>query len=235
MKLHRGFLPLVGLIAVGDCAAAQGSAVSALAGKADLTPENLIRSFAGFTFELSAQPQAAETFLQRKRGDCDDFASLAGRLLTARGYQTKLVAVMLERQTHVVCYVREAHGYLDFNHRSNAQPIIACDGSLEDIAQKVARDFRSQWQTASEFRYNGTSPVYLEIVFPPAAASNRDVATVAPRGRIRHGTKDVVSPLPISAAPISLETSARPETTGSPGGIANEQNSGTHPGEMPGK
>lgn len=180
MKLHRGFLALVGLIAAGGCAAAKAGALSALTGKVDLTPENLIRSFAGFTFELSAQPQDAATFLQRKRGDCDDFASLASRLLTARGYKTKLVAVMLEQQTHVVCYVSEARGFLDFNHRADAQPIIASDGSLEDIAQKIASDFRSRWQTASEFRYENKSPVYLEIVFPAAAASNNEVAAVIP-------------------------------------------------------
>ena len=175
----------MGLIALGFCASAHPGALSALAGKTDLTPEILIRSVAGFTFELSAQPQDAETFLQRKRGDCDDFASLASRLLTDRGYKTRLVAVMLEQQTHVVCYVEEAHGFLDFNHRTDAQPIIKSDGSLEDIAQKVAGDFRSRWQTASEFRYENKLPVYVEVVFPPAM-----VPPVAKLNRL--GTNDVV-------------------------------------------
>lgn len=168
MKLPRSFLTLASLVATGLCASAHVSALSALAGKTELTPETLIRSVAGFTFELSAQPQDAETFLQRKRGDCDDFASLASRLLTDRGYKIKLVAVMMEQQTHVVCYVEEAHGFLDFNHRADAQPIIKSEGSLEDIAQKVAGDFRSRWLTASEFRYENKLPVYLETVFPPA-------------------------------------------------------------------
>ena len=180
-----GFLALAGLTATGFCAPAHAGTVSDLAGKTDLTPENLIRSFAGFTFELSAQPQDAEAFLQRKRGDCDDFASLASRLLTDHGYKIKLVAVMMERQTHVVCYVEEAHGFLDFNHRADADPIIKSDGSLEDIAQKVGGDFRSRWQTASEFRYENKLPVYLEIVFRPA--------TVPPVAKQkRHGTNDVV-------------------------------------------
>ena len=180
MKLHRSFLALVCLITTVFCTAAHAGAVSTLAGQADLTPENFIRSFAGFTFELNAQPQDAETFLQRKRGDCDDFASLASRLLTDRGYRTKLVVVMMEQQTHVVCYVKEAHGFLDFNHRSDAHPIIESDGSLEDIARKVAGDFRSRWQTASEVRYENKSPVYLETVFPSAAASHKRVAGITP-------------------------------------------------------
>jgi hypothetical protein len=168
MKSHRSVLPLACLIATAFCAGAQGGAVDALAGQMDLTPENLIRACAGFTLELSAQPQDAETFLRRKRGDCDDFASLAGRLLADRGYKTKLVVVMMEQQTHVVCYVKEAHGFLDFNHRSDAHPIVASDDSLEEIAQKVAGDFRQRWLTASEFRYEDKSPVCLETVFPAA-------------------------------------------------------------------
>lgn len=194
MELNRSLPALACLIATGFCAGAQGGAASALAKQMDLTPENLIRAFAGFTFELSAQPQDAETFLQRKRGDCDDFASLASRLLTDRGYKTKLVVVLMEEQTHVVCYVREAHGFLDFNHRSDAHPIIACDDSLEEIAQKVAGDFRGRWLTASEFRYENKSSVCLETVFPPAAVSpaaeqNRD------------GTNDVVSLGQVSSIP----------------------------------
>jgi len=185
MKLHRNLLALVCLTAPGFCAGAYAGALDALAGQKDLTPENLIRSFAGFTYELNAEPQDAETFLQRKRGDCDDFANLASRLLTDRGYKTRLVAVMLEHQTHVVCYVEEGRGFLDFNHRADAQPIIKSDGSLEDIAQKVAGDFRSHWRTASEIRYTNKVPVYLEIVFAPA------MVTPAARQK-RHGTNDVV-------------------------------------------
>jgi hypothetical protein len=180
MKSHGIFLALIWLIATGFCASAHAGALSTLADQKDLTPENLIRAFAGFTFELSAQPQDAETFLQRKRGDCDDFASLASRLLTDRGYKTKLVMVMMERQAHVVCFVKEAHGFLDFNHRSDAHPIIESDGSLEEIAQKVAGDFRGRWLTASEFKYENKLPVYLETVFPPAAASNKERAVVTP-------------------------------------------------------
>ena len=168
MKLSLTLLALVA--ATGLAVVAQPAGLSALEKQKDLTPEGLIRSFAGFAFELNAQRQDAETFLRRQRGDCDDFASLASQLLTKRGYKTKLVVVMMEQQTHVVCYVQEAHGFLDFNHRADLRPVIDSDGTLEDIAQKVAGDFRSRWQLASEFRYVSGVPVYLDNIFPPAPA-----------------------------------------------------------------
>jgi hypothetical protein len=202
MKWHGSFVALAGLIATGFCTAAHAGAESDLAGQTDLTPENLIRSFAGFKFELSAQPQDAETFLQRKRGDCDDFAALASRLLAERGYKTKVVVVMMNQQTHVVCYVKEAHGFLDFNHRADAQPIIESNGSLEDIAEKVAGDFRAPWHMASEIKYENKAPVYLEVVFPSVAAAKKPVTTVVPAApQKRNGTNDLDSPRPVSSAP----------------------------------
>jgi hypothetical protein len=218
MELNRSLPALVCSIATGFCAAAHAGLASGLAEQMNLTPENLIRSFAGFSFELSAQPQDAETFLQRKRGDCDDFASLASRLLTDRGYKTKLVMVMMERQTHVVCFVKEAHGFLDFNHRSDAHPIIDSDGSLEEIAQKVAGDFRGRWLTASEFKYENKSPVYLETVFPSAATSNKAVAAVTPAAeQQRRRTTDVISLRPGLAAPIGPDKIAQAGNSGRPG------------------
>jgi hypothetical protein len=62
---------------------------------------------------------------------------------------------------------------LDYNHRADAHPVIASDGSLEDIARKVAGDFRSQWRMASAFRYRSGSPVYLDSVFAMASSPGR--------------------------------------------------------------
>ena len=206
MQLKRGFLTLVCLIASGFCGAIQAGALSTLAGQADLTPENLIRSFAGFTFELSAQPQDAEIFLQRKRGDCDDFAILASRLLTERGYKTKLVAVMMAQQTHVVCYVKEAGGFLDFNHRADAHPIMASDGSLEDVAEKVAHDFRARWQMASEFRCEKKLPVYLDSVFASATTAKDEVAAIAPATPSKsRGTNNAVTMRLTPSAPFGSD------------------------------
>lgn len=189
-------------------AEARADAVNALARQTDLTPEKLIRSFATFAFELSAQPQDAEVFLQRKRGDCDDFAGLASRLLTDRGYKTRLVSVMLEQETHVVCYVEEARGYLDFNHRADDQPVIQSDGSLEDIAHKVAGDFRSQWLSASEFKYENQRPVYVQTVFRPA------LVPLAAQRELR-GTNTIASSQSVASA--ALPSRQKLAQTGSSG------------------
>jgi len=155
------------------CAVATAGAggMKDLLAQKDLTPEGLARVFADYTFELTPQVQEPEAFLQRKRGDCADFSSLASTVLAQHGYTTKLVVVMMSKQTHVVCYVKEAGGFLDYNHRADAHPVVASDGSLEDIASKVAGDFRSSWRMASAFRYRSGSPVYLDTVFPSESTS----------------------------------------------------------------
>ena len=186
-------LAIVGLLAGAVGASAEPELLAALANRPDITPENLPRFFADFSFELNSRPQDPETFLRRKRGDCDDFASLANRLLIQRGYQTKLVAVMMARQTHVVCYVPKAHGFLDYNHRADVSPVIPCGEALEEIAQKVAEDFRSPWRTVSEFRYRNNVPVYLTNVFAGPishkAVSSASSAVPSELVSLRHRTQ----------------------------------------------
>jgi hypothetical protein len=164
------------LALLGVVTTASAGGLNDLVNRKDLTPERLARVVADFAFELAPQVQEPETFLQRKRGDCADFANLASVVLNRRGYTTKLVVVMMSKQTHVVCYVKEAGGFLDYNHRADSHPIIESNGSLEDIAGKVASFFRSDWQMASAFRYRSGSPVYLDSVFAlEPAAKNRGV------------------------------------------------------------
>ena len=82
------------------------------------------------------------------------------------------------QKTHVVWYVEEALGFLDFNHRSDAHPVIASDGSLEDVAQKMAPNFRAPWQIASEFRCGEKLPVYLDSFFASATTSKVEAAAI---------------------------------------------------------
>jgi hypothetical protein len=174
---------------VWTVATASAGGLNDLLNKKDLTPEGLARVVADFAFELSSQVQEPETFLQRKRGDCADFSDLASAVLTQHGYTTKLVVVMMSKQTHVVCYVKEAGGFLDYNHRADSHPVIASDGSLEDIADKVAGDFHSQWQMASAFRYRKSAPVYLDSVFATKASSARSVAGEGAENRVAKATR----------------------------------------------
>ena len=95
-----------------------------------------------------------------------------------RGYTTKMVVGMMPGQPHVVCYIKEVGGFLDYNHRSDNRPVIASDGSLEDIAGKVASDFRSSWPMTSFFLYRDAFPVYLDTVFarnssPPGRSNGK--------------------------------------------------------------
>lgn len=185
---------LCGALSVGGLA---GDEWTRLREDRNLTPAGLLRHFAGFAFELGERLQDAETFLRRRRGDCDDFASLASQVLAERGCHTKLVVVMMEGQTHVVCYVREAEGFLDYNRRAVPDPVVASDGSLEDIAAKVATAFRSEWWMASEFVYRGQTTVFVDNAFPPATVAK---APVPSRGEI-----EVVS------LPASVATPATPK------------------------
>jgi hypothetical protein len=181
-----GFLPggwllcwLVALLCLGQTVTSRANEWDTFRHQSNLTPEKLLHYFATFDFELGTRVQSPETFLERRRGDCDDFATLASTVLTERGYSTKLIAIMMDGQTHVVCYVKEARGFLDFNHRADVHPVIQSDDSLNDIAAKVASYFRNPWLLASEIRYEGDRVVFLESSFPPARMIS-SVAQVQP-------------------------------------------------------
>jgi len=133
---------------------------------ANLTPERLLRSFADFKFKLGEEVQSFESFLASKAGDCDDFATLAATLLREKGYTPKLVAVFMERQVHVICFVAETKTYLDFNNRKLACASVSSDGTLSDIARKVAQSFHASWTCASEFVYKGSHRHTLATDFP---------------------------------------------------------------------
>ncbi|MDB6108973.1 MAG: hypothetical protein JWR69_723 [Pedosphaera sp.] len=118
-----------------------------------LTPESLLHRFSGFEFKLFDEVQPRDKFLATQTGDCDDFATLAAEVLRQKGYTTRLIAVFMTQQTHVVCYVKEAGAYLDYNNRKKASPLVPTSGALPDIAAKVARSFRTPWTSVMEFTF----------------------------------------------------------------------------------
>ncbi len=164
--LRRHFLAACAVTILASlCVPAHADPMAVFGTAAALTPEIFIHHFSDFTFELGQKLQPPERFLARKKGDCDDFASLASSLLSRCGYHTKLVVVVMPPGIHVVCYVKEISGFLDFNSRSKANPVVRSGADLEDIAAKVAVDFRSDWLTASEFVYLSGSRHFLNTVF----------------------------------------------------------------------
>jgi hypothetical protein len=120
-----------------------------------LTPESLMHRFSHFKFRLTPDLQPRDQFLASETGDCDDFATLAADILKEKGFTTRLIAVHMEKQFHVVCYVKEVNAYLDYNNRKKQSPLVQTDGSLQDIANKVARSFGTTWASVAEFVYKG--------------------------------------------------------------------------------
>jgi hypothetical protein len=118
------------------------------------TPEQFARKFSSFAFCYHAEVQDPEVFLSTKSGDCDDYATLAADRLGKSGYDTHLFAVRMNGETHVVCYVPAVKGYLDYNNRAASNPLVYCDGSLQCIAENVARSFKRKWGSAYEFSYH---------------------------------------------------------------------------------
>ncbi|MBI3877447.1 MAG: hypothetical protein HY300_16070, partial [Verrucomicrobia bacterium] len=55
--------------------------------------------------------------------------------------------------THVVCFVSETKNYLDYNNRIYLKRTAPSNGTLPDIAKKVAKSFDASWTSVSEFTY----------------------------------------------------------------------------------
>ncbi|MDB6067947.1 MAG: hypothetical protein JWR26_4155 [Pedosphaera sp.] len=151
--LNRWLAVLALVVGVEASPAIHAFTTKDLLADAKLTPDALIRKFAKFKFKLIDGVQPREEFLASQTGDCDDFATLAADVLAQKGYRTQLVAVFMEQQVHVVCYVADTKTYLDYNNRSLASPLVATNGSLTDIAGKVAKSFHAGWRCVSEYTF----------------------------------------------------------------------------------
>lgn len=120
-----------------------------------MSPKRFAGHFAGFAYEFSGPIQPAETFLARKKGDCDDYSVLADHVLVKHGYRTRLIHVRLTgRVAHAVCYVVESKAYLDYNNRNVFFTLTKSGSDLRGIAAKVAQSLEASWTSASEFTYS---------------------------------------------------------------------------------
>jgi Transglutaminase-like superfamily len=142
-----------------------GSSLAELKADRNLTPETLMKYVASFSFEAGRTVRSPDEFLRQQCGDCDDFATLAADLLRERGYQTRLVAVFMPGEVHVVCYVAEVSSYLDFNRRKERSPLMKCDGALSAIGASVARSFHSEWNSASEYTFQKGAANFVLTAF----------------------------------------------------------------------
>ena len=166
-KVHNSCRTVVSLIAGILLVTFTSSAVTLeqLREEPNLTPERLIGHFRDFKFRLGEKVQSPEIFLAAQSGDCDDFASLAAEILRERKYTTRLIAVFMDGQTHVICYVEEIKGYLDYNRRGDLTAVQTTTGNLEDMADKVAAFFRLPWRCVGEVTYQAGERRIGRIVF----------------------------------------------------------------------
>jgi hypothetical protein len=132
-----------------------------------VTPESFASYFSGFQFVFRAEVQDPNAFLSSQAGDCDDFSTLAANELAARGYTTRLVAIRMKKETHVVCYVNEAKGYLDYNMRAKGG-LVPCGPELSQIAESVVKSFKNAtWTSTSEFTYGQGAKRLVKTALPP--------------------------------------------------------------------
>lgn len=138
-----------------------------------LNPKKFASNFAEFGFELNLPIQLPETFLRRRRGDCDDYAILADYVLKPKGFATRLVQVKLAGQIdHAVCYVTESGAYLDYNNRKVFFTLARSGATVREIAAKVADSLESNWTSAFEFEYTARKKVLLYTVVKTEPAAN---------------------------------------------------------------
>ena len=129
--------------------------LSELTDNPKLSPKKFASYFSSFAYEFNAPIQSPSAFLQREKGDCDDYSVLADYVLGRNHYTTRLVHVRLAgRVAHAVCYINESKAYLDYNNRAVFFTLTRSGSELREIANKVAASLEASWTTASEFTYS---------------------------------------------------------------------------------
>jgi hypothetical protein len=145
--------------ALGAAQSTAALTVEHLHRNASLTPKKFSQMFVDFEYRLFDHVQPANQFLRTKRGDCDDYASLADEVLAPKGFETRLIHVRLIGLTsHAVCYVTEDRAYLDYNNRNVFFTLTRSRPALRDIAEKVARSLNANWTTAFEYDFSYADP-----------------------------------------------------------------------------
>ncbi len=152
----KGFFTTLGAVGLLMGTSLQAVTLSDLQNDAKLTPKRYAGYFSDFEYKFTPGVQPPEVFLSTKSGDCDDYAILADTVLHPKGYGTRLISIRMPGLVaHVICYVGEEKGYLDYNNRVFFSKIQRANSDLRDIANKVAKSFDANWTSASEFVYLG--------------------------------------------------------------------------------
>ena len=143
----------------------------------ELSPKQFANLFEEFAFEGSPIIRPPEQFLEERRGDCDDYAVLAGLVLAKHHYRTRCIQVLFASDNvgHAVCYVTENKAYLDYNNRKYFVNLERSGQTIREIARKIAASFELEWTTAAEFTYSYESMrKKLTLVVVKTDAPDRD-------------------------------------------------------------
>jgi hypothetical protein len=141
----------------------------------DLTPRKFAALFREFEFKFHREVQSPEVFLATRSGDCDDFSTLAAAVLREKGYTPRLITVRMPGVTHVVCYIEETKSYLDYNNRAFLDRAVSSGPEIEAIAGSVARSYKLNWISATEFSFDEGVKRLVQTVMP-VQKSNKSIA-----------------------------------------------------------
>lgn len=160
---------------------------------AKLSPQRFASYFSEFRYQFFEEVQLPEIFLSSETGDCDDYATLAASILRERGFRPHLVAVRMPGLVHVVCYIEEIKGYLDYNNRIYFKRTVSCEEGLRSIAKKVAKSFDANWTSASEFSFSDG----LKHMVSTIAKTQSPGGSIAYVGARPPGVGERFQPLPV--------------------------------------
>ena len=152
-KMKTVFLAMLGASLLLTSGRSQGLTMDDLRKTPNLTPQKFARRFSAFRYEYGVETQSPNSFLAKEAGDCDDFALVASIIFTEKGYHPRLISVRLHNVSHVVCYFPETRSYIDYNDRGYLFNTTSSDGTLPDIARKVAKSLGLDWSSAAEFYF----------------------------------------------------------------------------------
>jgi hypothetical protein len=151
IKLIRSSLLTLALATTTFCSSAL--TLDELRNLPNLTPKKFARQFSEFRYEYGVEVQSPSNFLAREAGDCDDFALVASIIFSEKGYHPRMFLVRMRNLAHVVCYFPETHSYIDYNDRSYLFATTSSDGTMRDIAKKVAKSLDLEWTSVAEFNF----------------------------------------------------------------------------------
>jgi len=95
----------------------------------------------------------------------NDYVVLAGQVLPAKGYPSRLILVNMPGYADDACYVTAQSSFIHFSGSSNTFELESSGSTIRQIANQLASSLGQNWTTASEFVYsNGMGLIQATVV-----------------------------------------------------------------------